>query len=142
LQDVMFVVWKRAGAFGGRSRPSTWIFGIAYRQAMHSLDRGRDAALDAALESADGELAEHGAEDRALGNRELRLSLEKALGRLSPEHRAVLELTFFEDCSYREIAEILGCPLNTVKTRMFHARQHLRRILPRLGWRVSRGARA
>lgn len=96
---------------------------------MRTLGRAADLTL-----TADGDLPDAGAEDAALGNRELRLSLDRALSQLSPEHRAVLELTFFEDCSYREISDILDCPVNTVKTRMFHARERLRRILPRLGW--------
>ena len=58
-----------------------------------------------------------------------------ALDKLSPGHRAVIELTFYADCSYQEIAVILDCPENTVKTRMFHARRRLKRLLgtPELG---------
>jgi RNA polymerase sigma-70 factor (ECF subfamily) len=56
-----------------------------------------------------------------------------ALETLSPEHRAVVELTFYEDYSYPEIATIIGCPLNTVKTRMFHARRRLAQVLAGLG---------
>ena len=46
---------------------------------------------------------------------------------LSPEHRAVVDLTYFHDMEYREIADVLGCPVDTVKTRMFYARRRLRR---------------
>ena len=132
IQEVMFVVWRDAAAFQGRSKVSTWIFGITYRQAMKSLQKSNSLSL-----TDDGQLPESGAEDRLLANRELRLSLDNALSELSPEHRMVLELTFFEDRSYREIADILDCPQNTVKTRMFHARERLRRILPRLGWSTA-----
>ncbi len=132
IQEVMFVVWRDAAAFQGRSKVSSWIFGITYRQAMKSLQKSSNLSL-----TDDGRLPEGGAEDRALANRELRLSLENAMAKLSPEHRVVLELTFFEERSYREIADILDCPLNTVKTRMFHARERLRRILPRLGWSIT-----
>ena len=132
VQEVMFAVWKDAAAFQGRSKVSTWIFGITYRQAMKSIERSSKLSL-----ADDERMPERGTEDRALGNRELRLSLDKALAKLSPEHRTVLELTFFEDRNYREIAEILDCPQNTVKTRMFHARERLRRILPRLGWSIT-----
>lgn len=132
VQEVMFAVWKDAATFQGRSKVSTWIFGITYRQAMKSIERSSKLSL-----ADDERMPERGTEDRALGNRELRLSLDKALAKLSPEHRTVLELTFFEDRNYREIAEILDCPQNTVKTRMFHARERLRRILPRLGWSIT-----
>ncbi len=59
--------------------------------------------------------------------------LARALRQLSPEQRAVVELTYFHGYSYREISEIAGCPVNTVKTRMFHARAKLRTVLPALG---------
>ena len=52
-----------------------------------------------------------------------------ALSRLSPEQRAVVDLTYFHEIGYREIAAIMDCPVDTVKTRMFHARRHLRREL-------------
>ena len=49
---------------------------------------------------------------------------------LSPEQRAVVDLTYFHGLGYREIAEILNCPVDTVKTRMFHARRRLKQALP------------
>jgi RNA polymerase sigma-70 factor (ECF subfamily) len=64
---------------------------------------------------------------------DLRDLLDAALDRLSPDHRAVVELTYFHGCSYEEIAAIVDCPVNTVKTRMFHARAKLRKLLPTLG---------
>ena len=48
---------------------------------------------------------------------------------LSPDHRAVVDLTYFHDLGYREIAEIMDCPVDTVKTRMFYARRHLKKCL-------------
>jgi RNA polymerase sigma-70 factor (ECF subfamily) len=68
-----------------------------------------------------------------VARRELQSALGRALAGLSPDHRAVVELTYFYGCSYQEIAEIVGCPVNTVKTRMFHARRRLRELLPGLG---------
>ena len=58
--------------------------------------------------------------------------LDVGMRRLSGEQRAVVELTYFHGYSYAEIAGILSCPVNTVKTRMFHARARLRQILPEL----------
>jgi RNA polymerase sigma-70 factor (ECF subfamily) len=49
---------------------------------------------------------------------------------LSVEHRTVVELTYFHGAGYREISEIMNCPIDTVKTRMFHARRRLRALLP------------
>ena len=60
---------------------------------------------------------------------EKRATIARALGSLSREHRAVLELCYFDGCSCAEIAGIVGCPVNTVKTRMFHARRRLRALM-------------
>ena len=56
--------------------------------------------------------------------------MSEALKSLSPKLRAVVELTYVHGYSYEEIAEIVDCPVNTVKTRMFHARNRLRQVLP------------
>lgn len=132
INDVMYVVWKDAEKFQGRSRVSTWIFGIAYFSALKRLRKDTREQ-----EVSEQEIANREAEDpgRDIWRRELRLGLLKAFRALSPEHRAVVELTYFQDCSYREISEIVGCPVNTVKTRMFHARLRLRDILRGLGIR-------
>ena len=55
--------------------------------------------------------------------------LLRAVNELSPTHRAVVDLTYFHELDYNEIARILDCPVGTVKTRMFHARRHLKRHL-------------
>ena len=132
VDDVLFIVWRDASNFKGHSRVSTWIFGIAYRQTQKALRHQihRQTREHEALE----EMAEPSFEDRAVKQFELRASLDQALQTLPPEQRAVLELTFFEGCSYQEIAAILDCPVNTVKTRMFHARRKLRAVLPSHGW--------
>lgn len=134
LDDVMFVVWQKASRFDGRSRPSSWILGIAYRKALKALSRlppptARPPAPDDAVDRAGPE--------RAVVERQVATTLERALGEISPEQRAVVELTYYEGYSYREIAGILGCPVNTVKTRMFYARRRLREVLPELGLTTS-----
>lgn len=135
LDDVMLAVWKGAAGFNGRSRPSTWIFGIAYHKALKALarqDRHKPETDEAGFEepmTAEGP-------DGLLARREMADVLERALRVLPLEQRTVVELTYFQGFSYQEIAEIMGCPVNTVKTRMFHARRRLRELLPGLG--VSR----
>lgn len=124
LDDVMMVVFRDAGRFEGRSRVSTWIFGIAFRSAQQSR---RSHLAEARHESLDGH--EKVESKTGILRFELRQMIEKALLLLSPEQRLVVELTYFEDCSYQEIAQIAECPVGTVKTRMFHARKRLREIL-------------
>jgi RNA polymerase sigma-70 factor (ECF subfamily) len=126
LNDTMMVVWSHPERFNGASRLSTWIFAIAYRTALSALRR-----QDQPVEDKGAELrvaAERGPEGD-LGDRQVQALLLGALDGLSADHRAVVDLTYFHDMGYREIAEIMDCPVDTVKTRMFHARRRLKGIL-------------
>jgi RNA polymerase sigma-70 factor (ECF subfamily) len=136
--DVMMEIWKNAGKFEGRSKVSTWILGITRHLALNAV-RGKKLDtmdIDDAPEIADdSQSAQAGALARDADA--LKQDLRAALGQLSDDHRDVVELTFFQGCSYQEIAEIVGCPENTVKTRMFHARKQLKEILSALGVDLS-----
>jgi RNA polymerase sigma-70 factor (ECF subfamily) len=125
INDVMYVVWQDAARFEGRSKVSTWVFAIAWHKALRALERQPRGVVPLTPEAEDLPAVER-------GSIEERDWLRRGLDRLSPEHRLVVELTFFAGCSYVEIAEIAGCPVNTVKTRMFHARRKLRDILKAL----------
>ncbi|MEM6709631.1 MAG: sigma-70 family RNA polymerase sigma factor [Pseudomonadota bacterium] len=133
--DVMLEVWKNAGRFEARSKVSTWLLGIARHRALNAVRRKElvttdiDDAAPVADESA---VSGEEIEERAQDADRLRQGLRLALSKLSPDHRDVVELTFFHGCTYQQIAEIAGCPENTVKTRMFHAKKQLRRILVEL----------
>jgi len=135
VNDVMLVVWESAGAFGGRSRVATWILGIAYRKALKHRSRLHKWAQR--FKAADWEeviepLAGSEGLNDELASRDL---LFRAFAKLTPRQRAVVELTYYFGYSYEEIARIVGCPENTVKTRMFHARARLKEILRGLGQR-------
>lgn len=132
LNDVMLAIWSHAASFDGRSRLSTWIFGIAYHKALKALAR-RPAPAETGNEEQIPEPVDGDEPESLLARRELAGVLGRALHELSPEQRAVVELTYFYGRSYPEIAEIVGCPVNTVKTRMFHARRRLKELLPGLG---------
>ncbi len=133
LDDVMLVVWKDARKFRGEAAVSSWIFGIAYRKALTAMrterryqapfDRSADVSAVAAVSSQHDEW------------------IRAAITQLSSDHRQVVELTYFGGFSYREIAEIAACPLNTVKTRMFHARRRLKVLLPVLEGRAKEQTR-
>ena len=126
LNDTMLVVWHRADAYNGRCKVSTWVFAIAYRKALKALQRFDEPVEDVAAQ----DRADDGpGPEQEAGQRHRREALTKALGGLSAEHRAVVDLTYFHGMSCREIAEIVNCPVDTVKTRMFHARRRLRTML-------------
>jgi RNA polymerase sigma factor (sigma-70 family) len=125
LNDTMLVVWRRCETFNGQSKVSTWIFAIAYRTALKAL-RQRDEPVDTLAD----ELAsdDDGPEQR-LSADQTRAALLRALDGLSTEQRSVLVLTYFHDLAYAEIARIVDCPVDTVKTRMFHGRRRLRALM-------------
>ncbi len=124
INDTMLAVWQGAARFRGESQVSTWILGIAYRRALKTLSRQSASETGdhpgepaQSLDSATLEGLAYGAE--------LADWLEAALARLTPEHRLVIELAHVLGLSCQEISEVTHSPVNTVKTRMFYARQHL-----------------
>jgi RNA polymerase sigma factor (sigma-70 family) len=138
LNDVMLVIWQSAARYNGASRVSTWIFGIAHHKALKARALLASRAATAPL-SDDEVTGEEGPEDVTM-RAELDRLLARGLAALSPEQRAVVELTFHEGCSYQEIAAITRAPVNTVKTRMFHARRRLQPLLSALGLARGRGS--
>jgi RNA polymerase sigma-70 factor (ECF subfamily) len=126
LDDTMMVVWQTADRFRGSSKLSTWIFAIAYRKALKARTRWPDPLPDTGL---DLQVSEEPEPDEQLHHQRLGDALRQAMTSLSPEHRAVVDLTYFHGMGYRQIAEIVDCPVDTVKTRMFHARRRLKQAL-------------
>ena len=130
VNDTMFVVWEKAEQFQGRSKVSTWVTGISYLKGIKALDRLKmmpEQQAEALSEAEDIEETQ---------NLITRLGLEEwlssGLEKISADQRSVVELTYFSGYSYQEIADIMKCPVNTVKTRMFHARRRLAKLLPLL----------
>ena len=136
INDTMFVVWRHAGDFRGDSRLSTWLLGIAYRIALKRLKRdgGRSMASYDQLETTDVGLAD----DSGATQREQREWLDRALRTLPAVQRLAVELAYFMGHSCDEIAVMTSCPVNTVKTRLFHARERLRALLPQLAESLPR----
>ena len=126
LNDTMMVVWEGAGSFNGASKLSTWIFTIAYRKAAKALRRQDEPVEDDRSEEL---VSLDAGPDEELAQERRQALLAEAVATLSPDHRAVVDLTYFHEMGYREIAGIMDCPVDTVKTRMFHARRQLRRQL-------------
>jgi RNA polymerase sigma-70 factor (ECF subfamily) len=126
--DVLLDVWRQAGRFRGQSKLSTWVFGIAHNKALNALRR-RGQRADVALEHAATTPDARPNPEAEAERRDTHARMEAALGRLSREHREVVELTFYHGFSYEEIAQIVKCPVGTVKTRMFHAKLKLREWL-------------
>ena len=125
FQDLFLTVWLDARRFRGRASVRTWMYRIAYNKAVSWLRKKRPALWDelelpAADDLAPETLAFHAVQ---------RDRITAALTRLSPDHRTVVELTFYHQMSYQEIAQVMGCPVGTVKSRMSYARRYLAVIL-------------
>ena len=152
VNDVMLAVWQTADRYDPeKGRLSTWLFGIAHNKGLKLLERNgryREESLD------DYQITKEGDEENADGTYdsaspsssnpervamgwELGDAMSWAFAKLSPDHQAVIELCFTEDFTYQEIAEIMDCPINTVKTRLFHARKRLAELLGRKGFSLS-----
>jgi RNA polymerase sigma factor (sigma-70 family) len=129
LNDTMLVVSGNAHKYNRDSKVSTWIFAIAYRKALKAL-RDLKEPVEADTEAEEISDPVHSEPRDELMQAQLRLVLSTAVEALSANHRAVIELTYFQGAGYREIAQIMGCPIETVKTRMFHARRRLKALLP------------
>ena len=131
VDDVMLVVWENASRFNHTSKVSTWIFGIAHFKALKARARLSGRATEQPVSD---EHAGHADSPEDLSTRrDLGRLVARGLATLSPEQRAVVELTFYDGCSYQEIADITRSPVNTVKTRMFSARRRLAPLLSTLG---------
>lgn len=136
LHEVMLEVWRKAGTFRGRSRPLTWILGIARYKILDAHRRSQrwrpepppDEDLPDTSAPAPFELLHR--DDR-------RNAVRSALAGLSDDHREVIHLAFYQDLSYPEIARLLDIPEGTVKTRVFHAKKAMR---SRLAGRLEGGA--
>jgi RNA polymerase sigma-70 factor (ECF subfamily) len=129
--EVFLEIWRNAGRFEGRSAVATWILAIARFKALSRLRRERECELDEATaaelhDDADGP-------EIALQHKDRGKILRSLLGRLSLDHRQVIDLIYYHDKSVDEVAQIVNIPVNTVKTRMFYARKRLARELAQAG---------
>lgn len=132
LNEVMLEVWRRASSFEGRSRPLTWILGIAHYKIVDTLRRRERWKPGPPPDEGTPDVTTPSPYAQAR-RRERRMALRRGLARLSDGHRQVIHLAFFEDLSYSEIARVLDIPEGTVKTRVFHAKKILLRHLEREG---------
>jgi len=125
LQEVFLAMWRGARGFRAEAKVRTWLLRIAHHQAVSWLRRKRtvlwpdDELEQETVDSFEEDLAHVWQIEQLRG----------ALVRLSPKHRAVIELTFVQGLSYTEIAQVMNCPIGTVKSRMSYALRHMNELL-------------
>ena len=135
ISEVFLDVWRQAGKFEGRSAVSTWLLAITRFKALSALRRRRDVELDEKAANA----IEDSSDDPELAvvKKDTGDALRKCLTALTAEHREIIDLVYYHEKSVEEVAEIVGIPENTVKTRLFYARKKLAELLKAAG--VERG---
>jgi len=127
LSEVFVDVWRQAGRFQYRSSASTRLMSIARHKALSVRRRRADAELDDKIEATVADST--GDPEAALLEKDRGELLRRALMRLSPEHRQVIDLVYYHEKSVDEVAHILDVPPATVKTRMFYARKKLAELV-------------
>ena len=131
ISEVFLDVWRQAGKFEGRSAVSTWLLAIARFKALSVMRRRPEEELDEQTADAiedEGDNPEVAAQKKDKGE-----ALRKCMTALSPEHREIIDLVYYHEKSVEEVAQIVGIPEATVKTRMFYARKRLGELLKAAG---------
>jgi RNA polymerase sigma-70 factor (ECF subfamily) len=135
ISEVFLDIWRQAGKFEGRSAASTWMLSIARFKALSVLRKRTEEELD---EETAGAIEDHSDDPEvSLAKKDKAAALRQCLGRLSTEHREVVDLVYYHEKSVEEVAGIVGIPEATVKTRMFYARRKLSELLKEQG--IDRG---
>ena len=131
VSEVFLDVWRQAVGFKGKSRVSTWILAIARYKALSALRRRSDEQLDDCTATA---IADPADDPGMMAERQDRSRIvRKCLSQLSTTHREMLDLVYYQEKSVEEVAQIIGVPCGTVKTRMFYARKHMEKLLETAG---------
>lgn len=136
LNEVFLSVWQNAHRYEGRSEPMTWMLSIAHNKAMSAL-RKRTEVLGVVEEAGRNLVAEDDTPDVAVQKQDKSAKIRACIDELSADHRTILDLVYYQEQSVAEVAEVLGIPEATVKTRMFYARKKLSELLSARG--IDRG---
>ena len=134
-QEAFYKVFKHLDRFREGERFAPWFFQILRNTCLSFLEKRRPARRAFSIHAADADHEDYPLPDGALGpgaqaeQSEAQRELWKAIERLSLKHREIILLRHFEDMDYAGIAVVLGIPIGTVMSRLFHARQKLRQEL-------------
>jgi len=136
LNEVFLSVWQNAHRYEGRSEPLTWILSIAHNKAASVL-RKKTEVVGLADEVTRHLASEEDAPDIIAQKHDKSAKIWACMAGLSADHQEILDLVYYQEQSVADVAEILGIPENTVKTRMFYARKKLSELLLERG--IDRG---
>ena len=129
--EAFLEAWRHAGKFEGRSKVSTWLLAIVHHLACSAKRRRSTAELDNSVMETLADCSDN--PEVATHKRQQNAILAHCLTKLSPAHREVVDLVYYHEKSIGEVAEIVGCPQSTVKTRMHYARKEIADLLKQFG---------
>jgi RNA polymerase sigma-70 factor (ECF subfamily) len=130
VSDTLYEVWRAPTRFRGDSQFSTWLIGIARNKVLMAFrSRKPDAHHDDLEEVAEVVAAQDPSAFELLAQNQRSEGVRSCMDKLSSEHRECVHLVFYEGLSLAEVASVQACPENTVKTRLFHARQKLKNCM-------------
>ena len=135
VSEVFLDVWRQADAFEAKAQVSTWLLAIARYKALSALRRRSEEQLDDKVAATIEDPADN--PEMAMYHKDRNTLVQKCLTQLSPAHREVIDLVYYHEKSVEEVAQIIGIPENTVKTRMFYARKKLGELCRMAG--IDRG---
>jgi RNA polymerase sigma-70 factor, ECF subfamily len=131
VSEVFIDVWRGARGFKAKSQVSTWLLAIARNKALSAMRARLDDQLDDEMAASIADPADDA--ETTANKRDRSALVERCLSKLSPLHREVLDLVYYHEKSVDEVAQIIGAPANTVKTRMFYARKRMENLLEAVG---------
>lgn len=131
VSQVFLDVWRTASQFQGRSQVSTWLLSIARFKALTAMRQRRFEDID----QEDVRAIPDGADtpETSLDRSDTSAILRACVAKLSPAHREIINLVYYQEKSVEEVGQIIGIPQSTVKTRMFYARKQLADLLKGAG---------
>ena len=130
VADTLYEIWRQPARFRGDAQFSTWLIGIARNKILMAFRARRPDQDHDDIEDFSDQLAsdDESAFD-VIAQKQRREGVKNCMDKLSDEHRECVHLVFYEGMSLGEVAQVQDCPENTVKTRLFHARQKLKNCL-------------
>src|SRR6478735_12533797 len=131
VSEVFLDVWRQAENFESKSQVSTWLLAIARYKSLSALRRRTDEPLDDHMAATIEDTADN--PETVVHNMDRSIIVQKCLRQLSPAHREVIDLVYYHEKSVDEVAQIVGVPAATVKTRMFYARSKMADLLKQSG---------
>jgi len=143
VADTLYEVWRQPAKFRGDSQFSTWLIGIARNKVLMAFrSRKPDSKHEDLADVAEVIASEDPSAFEILAQQQRHEGVRSCMDKLSDEHRECVHLVFYEGMALADVAQLQGCPENTVKTRLFHARQKLKKCLQLLLQREGDGSLA